>query len=188
MKWLMSIARIVGSSLPFVPTLIQIQTEIDSAAIQKRLRSLEDPISSLHPQIREVSENIYRALVNSDTSRVVFDEEFYSKYGKPLAILESQGYIVGSHAIGAKYVNGISVQDPKYVVYLCALYEDQAKMDALLQMLEDCKQGQWLRGETICAELQLARPVVKAIFLLYEARGLGFCSREVGAVAYVGNA
>jgi hypothetical protein len=185
MKWLMSVARIVGASLPLVPSLMQLQAEIDSAAIQRRLFSLEDPISTLHPDIREVSEKLYKELAATGVANLQFDGTFYSQYSRPLAILEAQGFIVGTHAIGARYIGGLWVQDPKYVVYLCALYEDQGKMDGLVQLLENCTPGQWLRGEDIEADLQLPRPVIKALFQLYEARGLGNCSREVGAVSYV---
>jgi hypothetical protein len=188
MKWLMPVARIVGASLPFIPSLMQLQAEMDSAVIQRRLLLLEDSISVLHPEIREVSEKLYQALASSSTSKLLFDGAFYSRYSKPLAILEAKGFIIGSHAIGAKYVNGLSIQEPKYVVYLCALYEDQDKMDCLLQQLEDCKHGQWLHGEVIARDLQLALPVIKALFQLYEERGLGHCSKEIGAVSYIGQA
>ena len=185
MKWLMPVARIVGASLPFVPSLMQLQAEIDSVAIQRRLLTLEDPISTLHPDIREVSEKLYRELAATGVAKLRFDGAFYTQYSRSLAILEAQGFIAGTHAIGAKYVDGLWVQDPKYVVYLCALYEDQRKMDGLVQLLESCKPGQWLRGEDIEADLQLPRPVIKALFQLYEARGIGNCSKEVGAVSYV---
>jgi len=141
-KWLMSVARIVGASLPFVPSLMQLQAEIDSVAIQRRLLTLEDPISTLHPDIREVSEKLYRELAATGVAKLQFDSVFYAQYSRSLAILETQGFIVTNHAIGARYVDGIWVQDPKYVVYLCALYEDQNKMDGLVQLLESCKPGQ----------------------------------------------
>jgi len=187
-KWLMSVARIVGASLPFVPSLMQLQTEIDSVAIQRRLLALEDPISTLHPDIREVSEKLYKEMATTGVTKLRFDVAFYTQYSRSLAILEAQGFISGTHAIGAKYVDGFWVQDPRYVVYLCALYEDQGKMDGLVQLLENCKPGQWLRGEAVEADLQLPLPVIKALFKLYEAKGLGNCSKEVGVVSYVGRA
>lgn len=186
MKWLMSVSRVVGASLPFVPSLIQLQAEIDSAAIQRRLLALEDPISLLHPDIRDVSEKIYAELVSTDSAKLKFDEAFYARYGRPLAILESQGFINGNHAVGGRYVDGFWLGDPKYVVYLSALYEDQSKMDRLVELLENCKPGQWLHARDFEADIQLPRPVIKALFQLYEARGLGQCSNEIGAVSYVG--
>lgn len=188
MKWLMSVARIIGASLPIVPSLMQLQAEIDSAAIQHRLLALEDPISKLHPDIREVSEKLYGELVRTGAQKLLFDSAFYSQYSRSLAVLEAQGFIFGTHAIGAQYVDGLWVKDPIYVVYLCALYEDQTKMDSLVYLLESCKPGQWLHGKDIEADLKLRRPVIKALFQIYEARGLGNCSKEVGAVSYVGRA
>jgi hypothetical protein len=188
MKWLMSVARVVGASLPFMPSLIQLQVEIDSAAIQRRLLALEDPISLLHPDIREVSEKLYRELITTGSAQIKFDDALYTRYSRPLAILEAQGFIVGTHAIGARYVDGLWLQDPKYILYLCALYEDQSKMDRLVDLLESCKPGQWLHARDFEADVHLPRPVIKALFQLYEARGLGQCSSEMGAVSYVGRA
>lgn len=186
MKWLMSVVRIVGASLPFAPSLVQLHAEIDSAAVQRRLLALEDPISALHPDIRELSEKLYRKLVETGDSKLRFDLAFYAQYSKPLAILEAEDFIVGVHAIGTKYVDGLWLKDPKYFVYLCAFYEDQEKMDALVQVLQDCQSSQWLNGDAIAKSLHLPRPVIKALFQLYEARGLGCCSEEIGVVKYMG--
>ena len=181
----MPVARVVGASLPFVPSLIQLQAEIDSSAIQQRLLALEDPISTLHPDIRAVSEKLYRELAATGNAKIRFDDAFYTQYSRPLAILEAQGFITGTHAFGTKYADGLWVQDPKYVVYLCALSEDQSKMDGLVQLMENCTTGQWLRGEDIASDLHLPLPVIKALFQLYEARGLGNFSKETGAVNYL---
>jgi hypothetical protein len=188
MKWLMSVARIIGASFPYCSSLLQLQAEIDSAAVQRRLLVLEDPISQLHPGIREVSEKLYNELSAKGEATLRFDPGFYSQHGKSLAILEAQGFIVGSHAIGARYVDGLWLQDPRYIVYLCSLYEDQGRMDRLVELLEACPPGQWLRGEEIANALQLPRPVVKALFDLYEQRGLGVCSKEIGAILYLSRA
>ena len=135
-----------------------------------------------------MSERLYKELAATGVAKLRFDGAFYTQYSKSLAILEAQGFIVGTHAIGGRYVDGLWLQDPKYVVYLCALYEDQSKMDRLVQLLESCTPGQWLRGEEIAVDLQLPRPVIQALFQLYEAQGLGHCSQESGAVRYVGRA
>jgi hypothetical protein len=126
--------------------------------------------------------------VRTGALKLRFDPTFYTQYGRSLAVLEAQGFIVSTHAIGAQYVDGLWVHDPRYVVYLCALYEDQIKMDSLVHLLESCKPGQWLHGKDIEADLQLSRPVINALFQIYEARGLGSCSKEIGAVSYVGRA
>lgn len=160
MKWLMSVVRIVGASLPFAPSLVQLQAESDSAAVQRRLLVLEDPISALHPDIREVSEKLYRKLVEIGDAKLRFDPAFYAQFSRPLAILEAERFIVGTHAMGSRYVDGLWVKDPNYFVYLCALYEDQQKMDELVQVLEDCQAGQWLNGHAIAESLHLPRPVV----------------------------
>ena len=58
-------------------------------------------------------------------------------------------------------------------------------MDGLVQLMENCTTGQWLRGEDIASDLHLPLPVIKALFQLYEARGLGNFSKETGAVNYL---
>lgn len=118
MKWLMPVARVTGASLPFVFALIQLQSEIDLVTIQRRFFVLVDPISTLHPDIRAVAERLYRELAATGNAKIRFDDAFYTQYSAPFAILEAQGFIVGTPAFGAKYADGLWVQDPKYVVYL----------------------------------------------------------------------
>ncbi len=185
MKWLMSVDSAVGASFPLMPLLNQLPTELDSAAIQRRLLAQEDSISTLHPDIRELSEKLYQKLVATGSTKLQFDNVFYTQYGRPLAILEKQGFIAGSGTLGAKHTDGFTLKN-EYIIYLCALYEDQGKMDALVQLLESCKPDQRLRAEVIEPELQLSRPVIKVLFQLYEEKGLGKCLKEIGVVHYYG--
>ena len=121
MKWLMPVARVVGASLPFVPSLIQLQAEIDSSAIQQRLLALEDPISTLHPDIRAVSEKLYRELAATGNAKIRFDDAFYTQYSRPLAILEAQGFITGTHAFGTKYADVFGCRIPN-MLFTSVLY------------------------------------------------------------------
>ena len=199
MKWLFSVVRMFGASFPFASSLVQLQAEVDSAAVRQRLLALEDPISTLHPDIRKLSEKLYnglaagtgnldKALAAAGVAMFRFDDAFAAEYGKPLAILEKKGFIEGTHSIGGPDFDRVYLRAPEYFGYLCALYEEPSKMDRLVEILDTCKRGQWLLGEKIAPDLQLPLPVVKAFFRLYEERGLGECSREIGVARYVGRA
>jgi len=186
--WLMSIVRIAGASFAGASSLVQFQAEIDSKALLQRVSKLEDPISNLHELVPEVSKHIYDEIRSTDSNRVEFDESFYEKYSRPLVALESQGFIKGSHDLIKSFVAGLRVTDPSFIMYLCALAEDKYKMEALIKSVDDCPKGEWLNGKTIQESLGLPLPVVQAVFNIYEEKGYGLCSKEIGASQYMGKA
>ena len=93
MDWFCSLIRIAGVSFPVASSLVQLNSEIESGHIRSRLEKLEDPISSLHPDIQIVSKKIYEAIRIKKTSILDFEEEFYTKHSRPLATLEANGLI-----------------------------------------------------------------------------------------------
>ncbi len=188
MDWFLSIVRIAGVAFPVASSLVQLQTEIDSKALKERVARLEDPVSYLHNDVPELSRELYRELKLKNTDKIYFDEQFYSKYSRALAALESQGYIKGSHAIGKRFAAGIRLVDPSYIMYLCALEEDDVKMDALLKVVDNCKVGEWLEGRRIQERVDLPLPVIRAVFDIYESKGYGLCSKEISACQYLGKA
>lgn len=184
----MSIVRVVGSSFPATSWLVQLQAEINSKELLERLDKLEDPISYLHKDVPELSRLIYQKLklVNSDSVRLTFNDEFYNKYDRALATLESQGYIKGGHIQGKKYAVGIRLVDPSYIMYLCVLEEDGEKMSSLIKVVDNCKNGECLDGNKIQKSIDLPLPVIKAVFNMYELKGYGWCSKEIGSIRYMG--
>jgi hypothetical protein len=92
------------------------------------------------------------------------------------------------HVLGRQLPIGILVVDFSYIMYLCALVEDSDKMEQLVTKVDKCKVGEWIDGNQLFQELQLPLPVVRASFGIYEAKGFGLCSREIGRVSYCGNA
>jgi len=188
MDWLFSIIRVAGVAFPVASSLVQLQAEIDSKTLKARVAKLEDPVSYLHDDVPELSRKIYTKLKQCDSTKLDFDEEFYEKYSRGLAVLESQGYIKGSHAIGKKYAAGIRIVDPSYIMYLCALEEDDLKMETLIKIVETCKVGDWLNGKHIQTTNNLPLPVVKAVFDIYESKGYGICSKTIGVCEYLGKA
>jgi hypothetical protein len=188
MDWLFSIIRIAGVAFPFASSLVQLQAELDNKDLSKRIKRLEDPISHLHDDISKVAEIIYSTLKTQNQNTLSFDTEFYKNYARPLAMLESQHCIQGNHCIGHRYYAGISLCDPSFVMYLCVLNEDEEKMKRLISITDTCKQWQWLNGISIAAELHLPQPVVEAVFQIYQSKGLGLLSQEIGTINYLGQA
>lgn len=188
MNWFVSIVRVAGASFPVASSLVQLQSEIDSQALLDRVGKLEDPVSYLHDDLPELSRHIYQKLKTNNSSKLDFDDAFYKKYSRALAVLESQGYVKGGHALGKNYAAGIRLIDPSYIMYLCVLEEDSEKMESLIKIVEKCKVGEWLNGDDIQSSLSLPTPTIKAVFDIYESKGYGLCSKEIGSCKYVGKA
>src|SRR5687768_16261178 len=91
MRWIVILGRIAGAATPFGSVLLQARAELNDAELQQRLRKLEDPISSLHPDVIEFSEKLYDAVSEINNWRVVPDEETLARYGRVLAILRIAG-------------------------------------------------------------------------------------------------
>lgn len=188
MDWFLSIVRVAGVAFPVASSLVQLQAEIDSKSLKERVARLEDPVSYLHDDVPELSRKIYRELKLNNSEKLDFNEEFYKKYSRALAVLESQGYIKGSHAIGKRFAAGVRIVDPSFIIYLCALEVDDAKMEALLKIVDNCSVGEWLDGRHIQEEIDLPLPVIRAVFDIYESKGYGICSKEIRACQYLGKA
>ena len=188
MDWFFSIMRVAGASFPVASSLVQLQSEIDSKALLERVQKLEDPVSFLHDEVPALSKAIYHKLKSQESTKLLFSDEFYSKYSRPLAVLESHGFIKGCHAIEKRYASGIRLCDPSFIMYLCAIAEDKDKMEELLKIVDSCEVGKWLGGNDIRADIELPLPVIKAVFDIYESKGYGLCSKTIGAVRYLGKA
>lgn len=184
MNWFFALVRIIGASFPLAPSVIQLQAEVDSRETQKRLQALEDPLSNLHQDVREISQIIYNAMRQANSNRVELPEELYNRFGRALAILEANGHISATHALGQRFVAGFWVTDPSYLVYLCGLFEDPGKMDRLVHLIDKAEARQWLKGAEISQELGLPLPVVKGVFDLFAAKGFGIVSKEIGTANY----
>jgi hypothetical protein len=81
MHWIASLARVIGTAIPFGSVAVQISAEIESSRIQERLGKLEDPISALHPDVRDVSALIYRQLAESVMRKLSFQSMLWSSTG-----------------------------------------------------------------------------------------------------------
>ena len=187
MNWFFAIVRIAGASFPGASSLVQLQSELTSEALSERIQKFEDPISFLQEDVPEVSKHLYAELKNRNRIKIEFDDQFYTRFGRALAALDAKGLITCQHAIGSHLPVGILIIDPSYIMYLCALCESSEKMEALVKRVDQCTAGEWINGRALAEETQLPVPVVMACFQIYESKGYGLCSQELGAVNYYGN-
>lgn len=187
MNGFLKLMRIAGANFPVAASFFQIINEMESAKVEKRLDKLEDPISNLHEDVPHLSQVIYIALNDSQSTTLSFRDEVYDKYSRAFAVLDSEGLIKKHNQAGTIYPFAISVIDATYIAYLCARFERKEKMDKLVSIVDSCKVGKWLNGKDIASEIELPLFVVQAIFQIYESKGFGICSREIGASSYLAN-
>jgi hypothetical protein len=158
MNWIGSLARIVGTSNPITAMAVQFSAEIEGRAVQERLK-LEDPISSLHPDVRGVSRLIYDEVSETDSSKVELSDDQLTQYSRVLAILDANRLIEGSHAIGKNFAAGFWLSNPTYVLYIAALYEDPDLMERFMERLSSTPPKTWMRGAELSQEYALPLPV-----------------------------
>src|SRR5665213_894307 len=144
MNWLFTIVRVAGASYPATASLVQLQSELGANALSERIRKWEDPISFLHEDVPELSKHLYAELKNRNQINVNFDDEFYTRFSRAFAALDASRLIECKYKLGRHLPFGISVADPSYIMYLCALFENNAKMETLVKRVEECKIGQWI--------------------------------------------
>ncbi|MDT3335479.1 hypothetical protein Q4Q49_09200 [Shewanella sp. SP1S1-7] len=188
MDWFFKIVRIAGVNFPGAASLVQIQAEIDSVAMINRLNKFEDPISYLHDDIPELSKLIYENLKVNDSTTLDFPEDFYIKYSRPLAALESVGLISKNSVLASRIPLGINLIDASFIMYICNLAEDPKKMCEIIDIVDRCEVGLWLDGNQLKDSVGLPKYVIRAVFEIYEAKGYGILSRAIGSCKYLCNA
>ena len=188
MDWFFKLVRIAGVNFPGAASLVQLQAEIDSHKMSKLIDSFRDPISFLHEDVQVVSIQIYEQLKIKDSVVLCFTDEFYSKYSRAIAALNSQGLIVKKDAAGYKFPLAIQLADASYIMYMCRLAEDSHKMDKITSIVDKCEIGSWLDGEQLSKEIGLPASVIRSIFSIYESKGYGYLSKEIGTCSYMGQA
>jgi len=163
--------------------MVQLQAEIDSREMQKRLLALEDPLSSLHPDIRELS-NVLYGLLRSSGNKIPVEPSLYGRYPRAFHILEAEGMIHPNHVLGRTFPAEVWVRNPSYILYMAALFEDADRMDALVALIDAASPKTWLRGTDLANQLGVPMPTIRAVFQMYEQRGLGLLSKEIGTANY----
>lgn len=188
MDWFLKIIRIAGVNFAGAASLVQMQAEIDSAAMKMRLKKLEDPISYLHEDVPELAKKIYLELKTNDSVSLDFTDDFYTKYSRPLAALDSAGLIYRTRVIGSKIPIRTTIIDPTFIMYMCNLAEDTNKMNEIVEIVDRCETGLWLYGDQLKDSVQLPITVIGAVFKIYESKGYGITSKEIGSCKYFATA
>jgi len=177
--WFAIVVRSVGASFKGAASLAHFQGELDMRAFGERLKRFEDPISQLHEDIPRVSERIYDAVREANGNPFQLDPPTYADFKRPLAILESNGFIRGHHALGTRYAAGIGISDPEYVFYLCSHFEDKLKMKHLISAVDSCAAGKTLRTDDLTADHGVPRLVVDAVLQSFANKGFGILSTKI---------
>jgi hypothetical protein len=162
--------------------------EIDARRVQERLRKLEDPISELHPAVREFSELLYSRTADADDENIKLSEDEVRRYARVLAILEAAGMIGGTHSFTQQFVSGVRLSNPAYVLYMAALYEDPDLMERVVQRVDSTQPRTWLDGRELATEYALPPRTVRAVLQTFEQRGLGIMSHMDGGFRYLARA
>lgn len=184
---ILSLFKVIGASLPIVPSLIQMDSEIKQRELLERIDRLEDPISTLHEDVYSVSECIYKKIKERNRLTLEFEDGFYKRYSKPLFSLEKKGYIQGCHAAGRFFARGFQVKDPYYIAsYLCVFFEDPGKYAELFEKMNNSKRGDIFYSDQTAQELCLPEPVICAVFKIYGQKGWGDFSQSNIRCTYFG--
>jgi hypothetical protein len=189
-NWFFKIVKVAGASFPVTASFVQLQGQLDADSMNERLKKLEDPISFLHEDVQKLSKLFYEDIKRSNEPFAVleYEDPIYEEFSRPIAALKSEGLIECQGILGRHLPTGIVLSDPSYVMYLCALFEESAKMDLLIEKLEDCKPRETLDGREIAQSLNLGLMIVKAVFEIYEAKEYGMMPKGLGMVSYMGKA
>lgn len=187
-EWFLKIIRIAGVNFPVSASLVQLQAEHDSELVALKFKKLENPISFLHEDMPEVSRKIYQKLRGEDTVSLNFEDKFYLKYSRVLAVLEKKKYISKNSVLFSTIPLGINIVDASYIMYMCSLEENSKKMQEIIDIVDRCEVGLRLHGDELKDSVGLPRCVIRAIFEIYESKGFGTLSKRVGSCDYLGNA
>ena len=161
--------------------LVQYHSELESNRINKRLHKLEDPIGQLHEDIPTLLKIIYNHIQKDNIDlKIILNEELYEKYSRALAVLESKNLIKGMNTLGRKFAHDFRLIDPIFVLYMCSLFEDTKKIEKLTKKLENCTRGDSINGNSLQKELDVPLGIIYSFFEIYESKGFGSFSREIG--------
>ncbi len=119
-NWFYKIIRIAGAGFPVSSSLVQYHAELQSAKTDIRLAKIEDPISFFHDDISQFSKLVYTELKNQDSWKLNFDEGFYQRYKRCMAVLEKARLIKLIKGLGQTIPECVNITDATYFYYIFA--------------------------------------------------------------------
>jgi hypothetical protein len=181
--WFIKAIRVSSAWNPIATVFLQLQSEINGIEINRRLDSLEDPISSKCENATELCRAIYNHLKQSDEALNGIN---YIQFARPLAFFESEGYLKRQLQMGSPYAYGIESLDSTFILYLARLFDSPTNMSELFSIIEDCNAGEWIDGIQLAEALDVPEAVVRSAFDLYVNKGYGIISNENNTCKYRG--
>ncbi len=145
---------------------------------------LEDPISHLHEDVQEVSKAIYDKFILANDTSLTFPNEFYQKYNRALTALATEGYIGKERSINSTLPLAVNLVNPDYILYMCFHFEDSRKTQEISDLVDGCEAGQTLDAELLADSIGLPKYAIRAVFEVYESKGLGFSTGGIKKLRY----
>lgn len=186
MSWFLKIIRIAGVNFPVSAMLVQFQAELDADKFENRLKNLEDPMSSLHEDVSSFAAKVYSKFKSIDSVTLEFDIEFYTQYGRVLALIETKNIIGKNNAVGSRFPLSIKLVDPSFILYMACKFEDINKMQKLLDLGDHCKIGETINAEKLSETIKLPKYLIRAVFEIYEDKGFGYLFGGMTKFRYTG--
>lgn len=143
---------------------------------QRRIMKFENPIGSLDPSVRAVSELIYQKLKEKDQMSLEFDDSFYEENEEALRTLSRDGHIKKEDVQNLQYPLCVYLTNHLYILYLADNFEENSKMENIIHSVDNGFTGKTLNAETLSKEEDLPKCVIQAVFELYESNGHGCCT------------
>ncbi len=174
--WFIKLGNVVGAYFPFTSSFIQLKAEIGSHLLEKRLKVLEDPISSIAPNIVELSRLFYSDMKKCNDHFLDFSED-YKSYERTIYLLGGAGYIDQTDIV-------IEFNNPIYVIYMAGWSESDHVLSELVGYIDSCESGVTISLENIKTSFDVPDKLILAIFELYAAKGLGFYDTTISHESY----
>ena len=188
MDWVLKLVRVAGVTNPFTAPFVQLQAEIESVEVEKRLTKLENPISQLHDDVVDIAKKIYDELQKNDSVNLSFEETFYNTYRRGLTALSNKNLISLENILGVATPLQINLTEPSFIMYMCASFEDPEKMKKVVDLVDSCKMGETIDAVELSQNITLPKYVIRAVFQIYESNGFGFCTGGHTKLRYQGKA
>ncbi|EPU4643932.1 hypothetical protein ACVXAM_003841 [Vibrio parahaemolyticus] len=176
LDWIIKLGSVVGASFQFAPNFIQLKAEIESYQLEKRLKVLEDPISSIDQDVVELSKLFYSDMKKSNDHHLDFSEE-YKSYERTINLLNGAGYIDKNSVI-------IEFKNPIYVLYMAGWSESDRVLSEIVGYIDGCESGVSISLKDMRTSFDVPDKLILALFELYENKGLGFYNICVGHESY----
>jgi len=178
-----ALLRIVAACTPLGSMGNQLRAEIKEEESNRKLAFIDDPIGSIHEDVPELSEIIYKQIqpeTEHTTVNIQLDDEQHQKYSVAIKQLESAD-LLHSNAVQFR-LNKLS---HTYIMYMANKFDNFTKLKLLSRDIKNCPSGKWLNGRELAREAQLPLPVVHACLKKHESDGHGMMSQTMNESRYM---